>query len=573
MTHRETEHWLARYASDYHSWSTIATTTGHRAFQRRLGLVEYSFDTDGSEYGGRADLHTLLTLEISRAGTSKEGVRRRIALAWANLRLQHPILMSRTVEDGTTGARSFVIDVQGSADEALRKAREGIVWVDDYYKAVDEQELYEHCYNVGRIIEPQSCLSKLHVLPLVRLQNGNYELRFLIVMAHQIADGLSGYSFFSHFIRLLNTQQSNIEREIEVFGKEEEIWKRLPLAQEDLYPKVAGNKARERWFWAIIRVLRHVRKTLPPTFVNPLRRATRLPSAIAYPPTFAKLFNYTPEARPPMNSGFITAALSATASARLVALCREMKVSIGAGCFALAGLSMMEIYEKRYPEVQEKERLPFTASFPLNPRAFFAAPTPAESCMLTFSEGIVMPFLSSALPVEGRFKLIARHANRELRMYQKRSQGQTLDEHSPGRLLANGYLFQTERVDSKLPPHRRTGINPQGTLPANVGKYGATCGVSSVGSTAGFFKPGTYSLEPVKGEEVGEHFAADFRSLKTGVRARDNEFLIGSSTDVDGIVNFGVSYDRNAISLEAAEMWTKTIRGLLEGEGENRARL
>lgn len=526
-----------------------------------MGLVEYSFDTDGTEYGGRADLNTLLTLELSHDLPSKEDIRRRITLAWASLRLQHPMIMSRSVEDAQTGSkRRFIIDVPGSREEAVNKLRAEIVWMDDYYEEVDAQELYEHCFNVGRIIEPENCLSKLHVLPLTRLPNGNFELRFLIVMAHQIADGLSGYNCYSHFIRILNMTPSDVEREIDVFGRREDIEKRLPPAQEDLYPKVEGNKARERWFWAIVRVLRHVRKTLPPTFVNPLRRETRLAEAVAYPPVFDKVFTYTRETRPPMNSGHIAVSLSPQASKLMIDLCRSIKVSIGAGCFALAGLSMMDIYEKRYPDIPDRDRLPFTASFPLNPRAFFVTPTPAESCMLTFSEGIVMPFLPSELPVQARFKLIARHANRELRMYQKRLRGGTLDQHSPNRLLANGYLLQTERVDSKLPPHRQTGVNPQGTLPASTGKYGATCGVSSVGSTASFFKTGTYALD------AGSGFAADFRNLKTGVRARDNEFLVGSSTDEHGVVGFGVSYDRSAISVEAAEMWAETVKGLLEGK-------
>lgn len=194
--------------------------------------------------------------------------------------------------------------------------------------------------------------------------------------------------------------------------------------------------------------------------------------------------------------------------------------------------------------------------------------------MLAFSEGIVMPFLPSTLPIEGRFKLIARRANRELKVYQKRLKNAevniSLEPHSPGRLLANGYLFQLERVESKLPPHRQTGVNPQGSLPINLGQFSATCGVSSVGSTASFFRAGMYDLNDldiVKGKD----FVADYRGLRMGVRARDNEFLVGSSTDWNGIVGFGVSYDGNAISETAAEAWAKKITGLLE-EGD-KARL
>ena len=190
-----------------------------------------------------------------------------------------------------------------------------------------------------------------------------------------------------------------------------------------------------------------------------------------------------------------------------------------------------------------------------------------------------MPFLSSSLPVEGRFKLVAKHANRELRVYQKRKlKGKEmegtpgiLDKYSPGRLLATGYIAQVERVEAKLPPSRRTASwsNPQGSLPPSTAGFGATCGVSSIGSLAAFFKHGTYDLRNLSEKD----FAADFQRVKMGVRARENEFLVGSSTSAEGIVEFGVSYDLNAISEEMVELWKSIIEGLLEvGEGE-RARL
>jgi hypothetical protein len=564
MALEEKEHWLARYANNYHTWKVI-NNNGSKSFTRPLGLVELSFDIDGTEYGGRADLNALLKLEINHASMSKEAIRRRIVLAWTSLRLQHPMLMSCTTEDMVNRKKSFLINVPSSIEEALQETLETIVWVDDHYDQVDSVELYRHCMNAGRIIEPEKCLSKVHVLPLVKLPNGNYALSFLIVLAHQISDGLSAYNWYSHLIRILNMPQSAIERELEVVKREEEVRKRLPPAQEDLYPIVATNKARERWFWAIIRILRHVRKTLPPTFPNPLRREEPLKEPTPLPPCYTHLFNYSPSIRPPTTSAYITATLSPSASARMISLCRSTKVSIGAGCFALAGLSMMQLHETLHPNIPAPSRLPFTASFPVNPRAFFSRPTPPESCMLSFSEGIVMPFLSLSLPIEARFKLVAKHANRELRMYQKRGRGESFDQHSPGRLLANGYLFQTERVDSKAPPHRQRGVNPQGLLPANIGKYGATCGVSSVGSTAALFKSGTHELDKDQMEKEGKDFAADFRNLWNGVRAREGEFLVGSSTDEKGSVHFAVSYDAGVISEEAAGAWKETVEAIGRG--------
>ncbi|KAF2869261.1 hypothetical protein BDV95DRAFT_576925 [Massariosphaeria phaeospora] len=564
MEQKQSEDWLARYASNYHAWKT-EVLDGRWVYRRPLGLVEYSFDKDGTDFGGRADMNELFTLEVQHTLSKKE-LRRRIGLAWTSLRLQHIMLMSRVYQDKETGERHFIVDLHNSEDGVIEQTIRSIVWVDDYYTDVDAYELHHHCLNVGRIIEPSQCLSRLYVLPLIQLPNGNYELNFLTIMGHQISDGLTAYNWFSHFLRILNTPGPEIERDIANFMTKESLATRAPPAQEDLYPSVTGNKARERWFWAIVRVLRHVKKPLPPTFMNPIRREERLIEAISLEPKFSKLFDYSEEMRPPMSSGHCIASLSQTASTRLVELCRSIKVSVGAGCFALVGISMMEIEEQRHPNIPDSERQPFTASFPVNPRAFFGFTTPADSCMLAFSDGIVMSLLPSSLPIESRFKLIARQANRQLRIYQKRFKAaetnMSLETDFPARLLASGYLLQIERVEAKLPADRKTKLKPQGSLPASKSPFGATCGVSSMGSNAAFFKPGTYDFNDIS-TVPGKDFVADFRSIELGVRARDNEFLVGSSSDSNGILSFGVSYDLNAISSEAAAGWARKIEGLL----------
>jgi hypothetical protein len=570
MNRQKTHHWLDRYANNQHAWTTSTSSNGNKCFKRPLGLVETSFDSDGTYYGGRADMTATFKLEI-RHTLSKTELRERIASAWALLRLQHVLLMSRVEDDTENGERCFAVDVPNTAEEAVQEVGRNMVWLEDFGlgDSVDEQDLHYHALNVGRVVQPKECLSKLHVLPLKSLPNGTWELRFLIIMAHQISDGLSSYNWFSHFIKVLNTSAATIKQEIIASIQPDSIHAKLPPAQEDLYPKVTGSFARQRWFWAIMRVLRHVQRTMPPTFTNPLRRAKRLANAISLPSIYSSVFDYSTSSLPPMSSGHVSATLTPAASARLISLCRSINVSIGAGCFALAGLSMMKLHESLYSESNTPSSYnpAFGASFPLNPRAFFDTQPQADSCMLAFSEGIVMPFLPSTLPVEGRFKLVASHANRELRVYQKRLKDNSrslgnFDKHSPARLLATGYLAQMERVEAKMPEERRTGFTPQGELKPMLGQYGATCGVSSVGSLKAFFRSGEYDLNDTKDKD----FVADYRGLKMGVRARDNEFLIGSSTDATGCVGFGVSYDENAISQEAAHKWAETISGLLEPE-------
>lgn len=566
MARKETsEHWLDRYATDYTSWKQVNRSDG-KSFKRPLGLLETSFDIDGTHYGGRADMTCMYTLAMQHT-LSRSELRHRIALAWTSMRLQHVLLMSRVVDDAETGKRGFWIDAPNSAAEAVESVEKGIVWVEDMYKDIDDKEFHHHAFNVGRIVEPTKCMSKLHVLPLKQQSDGTFLMHFLIIIGHQISDGLSAYNWLSHFLRILNTPSPVIEASIAQDILPESIEPRLPRAQEDLYPPITGSVARQRWFWVLIRVLRHVAKTLPPTFVNPLRRPQRLGRAVPLPHRFDKLFNYDPDVVPPLSTARIGVSLSKAASTRLLSLCRSADVSIGAGCFALVGLSMMELHESSSPSSDQYPA--FAATFPLNPRAFFVNPPPTESCMLAFSQGIVMPFLPSDLPVERRFKLVAKQANRGLRVYQKRLKGKmsvdgVFDKHSPLRLLATGYLTQMERVQSKLPSQLRntTTLDPQGDLKPRVGQYEGTCGVSSIGSLASFFERGTYDLQNMEDKD----FAVDFRDVQMGVRARDNEFLVGISTNAEGVISFRASYDMNAVSQEAAEIWAKKISGLLEKE-------
>ncbi|KAL5411714.1 hypothetical protein PMIN04_010141 [Paraphaeosphaeria minitans] len=454
-----------------------------------------------------------------------------------------------------------------------------------------QSKMHRHAFNVGRIVDPEKCLSKIHVLPLVEGPDGRFELRFMIVMAHQISDGLSSYNWFSDFLRMLNLSEKELETEINTGRQEDVIRSKLPPAQEDVYHRVATIKARQRWFWAITHVLRHLRKPTLQSFPNPLKREHRLQYPTTFPPTFSKIFNYDPASAPPLTANIITAALSPAASARMMSLCRSIHVSIGAGCFALAGLAMMALYEERFPHVPAAQRLPFGAGFPLNPRAFFGWNTPADSCMLAFSDGFAMPFLPSELPVEARFRLVAARANRELKMYQKRGkrggdgasgrEGKrergAWEPHDPRRLLANAYLNAIERSDSKLPEGLAWGVTPHGDLaPPSSSSFRATCGVSSIGRTAQWLAAGTYSLD-LDGSEGGREkdFAADFLDLRQGVRAREEEFLVGSNTDAEGRVRFGVSYDESAISGGWAGRWRDVVEGLMEGGGRvsERARI
>ncbi|QDS73005.1 hypothetical protein FKW77_009046 [Venturia effusa] len=547
--------WVLRYANNYHAWKRSKDADGNSIFSRPLGLVEAGFHHDGIHHGGRADLHCTLTLEV-KSDLTRHQLRNRILLVWTLLRMRHPLLHA-SVPDDPAEVTSFVLRVPRASTEALDLVAKQLVSL-QHYAEVDVRHFVNHVINTGRVVDSSESVSKLFILPLQPLSNGRSTMQLVFVVAHMVADGLSVFNWVQDFIDLMNREVYQVQAEMDNALDPHEIEEKLIPAQEDLYPTVPGNLARQRWFWAITRILRHVQKPLSSGFVNPLRRKHR--ESIIFDSHYADTLDYDPSQKPPLNTGHSIPVLTPSASQSLQNLCREAKTSIGAGIFALVALVMSEIEEKTNPNISETERKPFVASFPLNPRPFFGYTGPNDSCMLAFSQGIVMPFLPSSLPVEGRFKLLAKAAHRQLRVYQKRLRDpvQGVDNHSPLRMMASNYLLAIERVKAKLPPHLREGIDPQGAYPWNSSFQTATCGVSSVGSVKHWVGPGRYNLGG------GTDFGVDYRNMRSGVRARDNEFLCGASSEADGLLRFSVSYDASAMDEELVKLWEERIATILE---------
>ena len=290
--------------------------------------------------------------------------------------------------------------------------------------------------------------------------------------------------------------------------------------------------------------------------------------AVSFRPTYAPVLNY--DRIPPLNTVPVFVRASVQDTKRLHRLCREAKVSIGAGCFALAAIIMMEAYELREPDVPPSQRKPFITGFPINPRPFFKHQVQPDSLMLAFSDGILLPFLSRDLDLNGRIRLLAKQAHRQLAAYQKRQRPrdaedalQYMGSRGAGRVLAIQYLASIERADAMLPKHLERGINPQGAYPTRPNETQQTCGVSSVGRIDGLIKQGMYDLN-----QDGEDFVADFRSCDMTVRARNGEFLVGcGGSDVD--IWASCSVDATAMDPVWIE-WFRRRFGTILGEDDEK---
>ncbi|KAF2481425.1 hypothetical protein BDY17DRAFT_312139 [Neohortaea acidophila] len=571
MSSSQEEHWLDQYGNqDIYQWRS--REIGNRTtYYRPLGLVEFSFDADGRYYEGRADMNAQLDLEV-KCTLSKEDFRERVLFAWTCLRCKHLLLQSKAVptkrfyerENVASSNICFAVDPGRTVTQAIEDAGQHLVFLNDHFDHVDPFDFWVHCQNTKRILDPEKALARFYVFPLEPLPNGRHVLRFLKVGAHQIEDGLTTYNWMTSFIDFLNQPVTELRQRLRELLLPEDLYRRLPPPQESQYPAVRGNRARQRWFWLLTRILRHVRKPLPAGFDNPLRKDKPRSEAVVFPWTYHPILDYS---SPPMlNSISLFAGIPLKGTQRLHRICRSAKASIGAGCFALAALIMQEMYEEREPHVPLHERKPFISGFPLNPRAFFNHNVPPDSLMLAFSDGISLPFLPSHLDVEGRLRILARQAHRQLSTYQKRPNPnadeaslQYMGARGTGRMLPILYVSAIARADTNLPEQHRRGVDPQGAFPMRPNATMQTCGVSSVGRRENLIQRDRYDLE-----DDGKPFVADYRNIYASVRPREDEFLVGVGGDYDGIwVN--CSIDGNSMDPRRVEQWKTRFETMLDG--------
>ena len=579
-------HWLHRYGNkEFYKWRTRKTQgdgrNGRTTYHRPLGLVESAFDSDGRYHEGRADMNIQLDLEV-KLKLNDEDFRERLLFAWTALRCKHLLIQARAVsgnelESGADGVGDaedagmnihFAVDAPSTIQQSIEDGGQHLVFLQDHFESVDSRDFWTHTQNTGRVIDPSRALAKMFVLPPTPLPNGHTSLTLLMTCSHQVCDGLAMSIWLRSLIEYLNKSLSELRRDIAGLIEPDALFARLPQAQEALYPPIPGSLARRRWFWLLTRILRHVRRPLPSAFPNPLRRTQPRQHATPLSATYAPVLNYTTP--PALNTFPCTAKTSSTSTKKLHRLCREAGTSIGAGCFALAAAIQMEFHERRHPSIPLDQRRPFITGFPLNPRAFFNHHVDPDSLMLAFSDGILLPFLPSSLPIEGRIRLLARRAHKQLATFQKRAGTQHdtagfeyFSARGAGRLLPVHYLFSIERWVAKFPDaERRRALDPQRMYPMRPNATMQTCGVSSVGSKVSVLRRGMVSLD-----SGDRDFVADFRSSHAAVRPRDDEFLVGVGGDDESTIGMNASVDANAIDPVLAAEFCRRFESILE-EGE-----
>ena len=571
-------HWLDRYGSQEYRWKSLKQNS-RTSFYREVGFVEFSFDVDGRYYEGRADMNAQLELEI-RTSLGHHDFRERILFAWACLRCQHLLLQAKALTGHDLFGKStpkrtdvyFKVDVPRSVSEAIEDAAQNLVFTSDHFDYVSPWDFWIHCQNSARILDPSKALSKVFVHGLEPTKDGCSMLRLLFIVSHSIWDGMTTYTCFRDFVFFLNQPIQESKAKLVDIIQEAKVLSRLPPPQEQLYPAISGNRARQRWFWLLTRILRHVRRPLPAGFENPLKRQQPRAQAVPLSPTYAPLLDYS---KPPiLNSIPCYAKASPNGTKRLHRLCREANVSIGAGVYALAAIIMMEFHERRETNIPLSERRPFITGFPLNPRVFFNYHVEPNSLMLAFNDGIRLPFLPSDLDLDGRIRVLARQAHRQLSVYQKRANPKRDDDglrymgsRGAGRMLQTQYVGSIERLDANLPEHLKRHVSPQGAYPMRPNATMQTCGVSSVGSRKPLIEHGAFDLN-----DKSKDLVADHRLIHQTVRPRNDEFLVGVGGSDNGLF-LNASVDGNSMDPMLVEQWRTRFETILDEEQGVQSRL
>lgn len=566
-------YWLDLHQRERYNWTQH--DAAQRTWSRPLGVVESLFDADGTYFEGRADLHHNIFLK-ARIDVDPQVFRERLTLAWTVMRYAHVLLSCRTRFDEAQARangrlrwtdKQFVYSHPSSVAAAVDETRKHVRFVGDHYDVVDGNEFYHHLANTTRALDPNECLSRLYVLP-VPAGEGVVDLRLIVVLAHQIADGLTLYRWTNHMVELMNKSADGLTDLLtQLVRSTEKLYRSLPPAQEALYPTRSHVPARDRWHWLLTRILRHVRKPPPASFQNPCLRSQPLLQARSLEHKFSRVLDYS--RTPPLNSLQVKVCVAGRASSNIRALCRQAKISVGSGLFGLAAMAMMAMEEQGHPDMSPSCRLPFVGSFPVNSRPFLTGPSTVgreNSCMLAFSDGVTLPFLSSDLDLGGRFRLLGKQAHRQLRQYQKRKRSVEEELHlgsrSPSQLLPTLFCSTVERMEARAEPQYKADIDVQGLYPAKSSPTLATCGISSVGDISGLAPIGRFDLS----KRTGRDLAVDLAETSGGVRPRDGEFLIGA-LGRDNVFEFFVSCDLNALDPQKIEVWMKLMQSLLDTDG------
>ncbi|GAA5877567.1 hypothetical protein JCM8547_007733 [Rhodosporidiobolus lusitaniae] len=587
-----------RWTPRSHPLAPDATSHYHRP----LNLLEAKFD-QATQKKGQSDTFVRLSLSLEGVEEQEGGEEAflgRLVLAWAAARAKHPLLACM-IHDAvgeeevfpSVQPREFRYFLPASAEDALDGARTTFLVHDaeegkSLEEAMDEVQS-EFVLNGERILLNQgACLARL-----VLVKNGREkgELGFFLVVSHVISDGLSVFKLVNELFTLssslsLPTSPSppsfcSLAEHLAKRGHvspwpvtpdtlsawavvlhEETLLSRLPLGNEEHYPVIPlpslasplsstppsslSNTARQRWYWAIHRVLLKIRFDRFPTTLH----VPRLPGPT--PPVQAR-------------TRWERLRLSKEMSGRLLALCKRRGISPSMLLYSLISLSLSNLLSAAHPT---EPYHPVIIGFPFSLRPFLlpspASPIPASSPSLfsdpstdlairiTFSQ-IHLPSLpydlSSSDPLERR--KIHAAALRGARLA-KQQFAENLDPRprERSRFLATGYALVVQRL-----------LNGAGNNPIPHPEPKTALNASMIGDVDRLL-PTSFplpSLSPTPSSSPSSSPSLlRLSNILIGTRLHNGEGMLLEALTWDGMVTLCLGLDDGLIREE-------TVKSLLEG--------
>jgi hypothetical protein len=225
----------------------VLRDTTSRIYERPLGITELGFYWD-SRFNGTADTVRYAIIDIDAQGsipsTRLFGVDN-VARTWVALKQQYPLLGSQLSERQQREEVVFVV-----SEERLSRCTPEEISFPSISSQLDLSSLGELEAFMDGMVNGRRLLSNELVARLFILIPTGRERRACVILhvAHCITDGISNATLLRSFLDILSSEPRTVRWDLE-----ERLT--LAIASERLLGRTNSSKARQRWYYAVGRIL------------------------------------------------------------------------------------------------------------------------------------------------------------------------------------------------------------------------------------------------------------------------------------------------------------------------------
>ncbi|KAJ8523385.1 hypothetical protein ONZ45_g174 [Pleurotus djamor] len=488
------------------------------SFGRQLGDSELAYYLP-SRQNGVNDLY----LDVGFRCPKVIATHARVSLAWAFLRLRHPMLASMVEMRDYDNVR-FLLSPPRTVEHALNDARQNMC-----FTSLEKDDLSNLFLNGPRTLSDRRLSYLFFSVSEGQRETGDssinsgphpiVECQFFLCSTHFISDGISLIKLANDFFCIFGSATSDDELWLD-FQEECALRRRAAFAGSPVLPHPMEHR-------------------LPSTSSGRLRRAAEI---VDFQINQDKLIGGHPFPRTPdriQHSVVREVAFATEDTTRMLKLCRSHRVSVSGAVFALCNLAWtrldrgnIDMPMMMYSAVNVRPRLPEKESF--------------HDSYLFLAIGYFNVVLPSFLPSDPnrafwhRARLAKSQSSKEISspMFISRSRLMAYERSQRAREWAIG---DATKVNVQPPPSRSTPKSPSI----------ATIGVSCLGNVDETFQYGAFP-----------HL--QLHSISAGNRQKPGGMLLLAYT-FGGKFRLNLSYDDNGVERETCEsFWNHLCQGIQE---------